>query len=435
MGVNIRKKALELLRSYEECGRYVNLLVPEAKGDIGKEEQSAITALLYTSVEQKLRYDYFICQYAERSIDKIDAYVRDVLRIGLCQIFDMRSIPDYAAVNETVSLARNRGEASFINAVLRCAVRNKDNLSYPPREKNECRYLSVRYSYPLSLVKRLNKIFGEETEALLLAFSEKPNLSLTVNTNKISAEDLAKKLEGWGACLSSVGDNGVDIKNSVSPTALVGFSDGEFFVQDMASRIAGLALGAARGETVVDVCAAPGGKSFFAAIATGDEGRVYSFDIHESKLSLIESGAARLGLENITASRRDANEPDEALFGKADAVICDVPCSGMGVLWKKPDLRYKDWESADSLPALQYEILENSVKYLTSGGRIVYSTCTLNPEENENVVNKFLSLHKDYTEEKIKVKGLSADTCGTGITLLPHKHGTDGFYIAVLRKN
>ena len=180
----------------------------------------------------------------------------------------------------------------------------------------------------------------------------------------------------------------------------------------------------------MDVCSAPGGTSFLAATAAES---VYSFDIHESKLSLIESGAARLMLNNITVSARDAREPDKELFGKADKVICDVPCSGLGVIWKKPDLKYKSLDSIASLPELQYSILEASAKYLKVGGEILYSTCTLNPEENEKITDRFISEHNEFSYVERSVGGLTVGN--GGLTLLPHVHGTDGFFIAVMRKN
>ena len=210
------------------------------------------------------------------------------------------------------------------------------------------------------------------------------------------------------------------------------FSEGKAFVQDESSRIAVEALGLKRGETVIDTCSAPGGKSFFAAGEVGREGRVYSFELHESKLSLINEGASRLSLSQISTAVRDARNPDSELFSSADAVIVDAPCSGLGVIGKKPDLRYKDLSSLAELPALQYEILESSAKYLKSGGRLVYSTCTLNPDENERIAERFLNEHPEFCREDFSVGGLSS--ADGMLTLYPHKHGTDGFFISKFRK-
>lgn len=435
MSANLRKITLDLLRSYEEEGRYVNLLLTSPKiASLSVDERGMVTSLLYTTVENKLTYDYFISHFAKRPITEIDPYVRDVLRIGLCQIVHIDSVPDFAAVNETVKLLRHGGEKSFVNAILRRAVKEKDSLPYPKREKNLLRYLSVYYSIPYPTVKFFASVFGEsECENLFKAFSSNDGFSVTVNERKISRDELISKLSDFGAQRTAYSDNGIAFLRSFPPKSLPGFSEGEFFVQDEASRVAAIALDACEGQTVVDVCAAPGGKSVSAAIKVGETGKVYSFDLHASKLSLIEESCERMGLSNITVSACDAREPDEMLFGKADRVICDVPCSGLGVFGKKPDLRYKDLGALDELPPLQYEILCASAKYVRAGGVLVYSTCTLNHNENENITDKFVSLYPEFTYEDFRAGELVSE--GGKITLLPHKHGTDGFYIAKLRKN
>ena len=431
---DLRKIALQLLESYEAEERYVNLLLSSPRfNGLSSEEKTQLTALLYTTVKKKLTYDYFIGAISKRSIDSIDGRVRNILRLGLCQILHMSAIPDFAAVNETVKLASNGGERSFINGVLRAAVRCKDNMPYPPKEKNPLRYLSVKYSMPLGIVKHFNSLYGEsDTEALLEAVSAEKRLSLTVNTLKTDRNSLMERLADYIPVASSYTDNGIILGGKASPTKLSGFNNGEIFVQDEASRIATEVLGADLGMTVVDVCSAPGGKAFGAAIKVGKSGCVYAFDIHESKLSLIESGAERLSLDNIKISCRDATKPDAELFGKVDRVICDVPCSGLGVLSKKPDLRYKDLSSLEELPELQYSILKASVKYLKTGGYLVYSTCTLNPLENEEVTDRFIREHQEYTYEKINIGKISSET--GKITLLPHIHGTDGFFVALIKR-
>ena len=435
MGADVRKTALELLRSYEQEGRYVNLLLSSSRlNSLTHEERAIVTSLLYTTVENKLKYDYFISSFTKKQINDIDPYVRDVLRLGFCQIADMENVPDFAAVNETVKLARHAGERSFINAVLRRAVREKESLPYPDRKKNALRYLAVYYSVPYATVKLFASIFGEvECGNLLCAFSSSRGFSITVNEEKISRAALIEKLSEYGAKPAPYTENGISFDISLPPVSLPGFSEGEFFVQDEASRIAAIALDAEAGCTVIDVCSAPGGKSLAAAIRVGKLGTVYSFDIHESKLSLIEDSCKRLGLSNVKIAARDARVPDASLLGKADRVICDVPCSGLGVFAKKPDLRYKSLESIAELPELQYEILSSCAGYVKPGGILVYSTCTLNPQENENITDRFVSEHPEFSYEPFGVGSLDAND--GKITLLPHKHGTDGFYIAKLRKN
>ena len=431
MKVNIRNLALELILEAEASGKYVNLLPRSPKcAALSKDELSSLTALLYTAVEKKVTYDYFIGALSGRSLADIEDRVKVILRIGLCQILDMRSIPDFAAVNETVNLCGSR-ERGFVNAVLRAAVRVKDNLPYPDKDKKPLRYLAVKYSVPLPLVKLYHGILGEDTEALLTAFSALPPLSLSVNVRKTEREALMERLSHLRAQPSGYTENGIAVKVGISPTDIPGFAEGEFFVQDEASRIAVRALGIESTDTVVDVCSAPGGKSFLAAM-DAYLGRVYSFELHESKISLIKDGAERLGLDNINIAPRDAREPDESLVGKVDKVICDVPCSGLGVIWKKPDLRYKDLSEVSALPELQYEILERSATYLKPGGRLLYSTCTVLPEENEAVIDRFVGEHKGFEFERIDIGTLSSES--GKLTLFPHVHGTDGFFISVIRR-
>ena len=433
--MNIRRLALSLLNEYEAGEKYVNLLLTSHACDgLSLEERGQLTALIYTAVEQKLRYDYYIKAISGRGDGDIDPVTLNILRLGVCQLLDMRSIPNFAAVSETVSLGRNPGERSFVNGVLRAIARQRDALPLPDENKNYKRYLSVKYSFPLWLVKHLDKLYGREAcEELLLAFNTRRYTDLTVNTLKISRDEYLEKLKNSGISAEKCADtsHGVRVDGSVNPDTLPGFSDGELFVQDTASLMALETLAPKRGERIIDVCAAPGGKSLAAAILSRDLGEVYSFDLHMSKLSLIESSAVRLGLSSLNVSERDALTPDESLFGTADKLIVDAPCSGLGVLSKKPDLRYKSADSIKELPALQLSILTASAKYLKAGGELVYSTCTLNPEENSAVAKHFLSENPDFERVTFKV-GTRPEA--SELTLLPHIDGTDGFYIAKMRR-
>jgi len=434
--INLRRLALSLLSEYESLGKYVNLSLNSHKTDnLSGEERKFLTALLYTAVEHKLTYDYYIASLSGRGIDKIDGVTKNILRLGLCQLIDMQGVPAFAAVNETVKLARNPGERSFVNGILRSAQRSLDSLPLPDKKKNLARYLSVKYSFPLWIVKRYISIFGEaEAEELICHIGKIPPTDLTVNINKISVEDFCKRLVdlGYDATVSELSPYSVRINGSVDPRSLEGYSVGEFFVQDVACAAAVYALGVKSGESIIDVCACPGGKSFAAAIMMADTGSVRSFDLHESKLSLIEDGARRLGLSSVSYSVRDARLPDESLFGKIDKVICDVPCSGLGVLSKKPDLRYKSEESIAELPPLQYEILSASAKYLRIGGRMIYSTCTLLPEENSAVVDRFLAENKNFRAVDFNIGKMKSEN--GRFTFYPHVHNTDGFFVSLLEK-
>ena len=435
--MNIRKIALSMLNEYEGFGKYVNLsLTSHAADKLTREERASLTALLYTATERKLTYDYLVGALSHRSLDSVDHYTLNILRLGLCQIISMDSVPDYAAVNETVKLARDRGERSFVNGVLREAVRKKADgaLPMPERKKNAARYISIAHSFPLWLTRHFISLFGEErTEKIFEIYNGNGHTDLTVNLNKISVSDFVAFLSenGVKAYPSQKSRITVRIDGSVSPTSLPGFSEGFFFVEDTASALAALVLDPAPDSKIIDVCACPGGKSFAAAILA-PRGSVTSLDIHESKLSLISDGAARLGVENITVGRWDATSPKPELLGKLDRVICDVPCSGLGVLGKKPDMRYRSPDALDTLPELQYAILEASSRYLCSGGMLVYSTCTLNPRENDEVLDRFLASHEDFAVSDFTVGDLHS--VNGRLTLTPDINGTDGFFISRITK-
>ena len=435
--MNVRELTLSLLLDCEANGKYVNLALSSRRTDnLSADERSFLTVLLYTVAERKITYDYYISAISGRSLDKIDPTTLNILRIGMCQITDISSVPDHAAVNETVSLARNPGERSFVNGVLRQAVRLKADgkLPLPPREKKVSRYLSIAYSFPHWMVKHFISLYGEnDTEKLLAHFNNARYTDLTVNLTKTSRDDLVDRLEKAGYTISESVETPLSVRlsGSVNPRNLPGFEDGLFFVQDAACAVSAEALGISKGDRIIDVCACPGGKSLAAAILS-DNGEVVSFDIHDSKLSLIEDGAKRLGLTGITVGECDATNPRDELFGSFDKVICDVPCSGLGVLGKKPDIRHRDNQSLQELPDLQYNILSASVNYLKDDGVMIYSTCTLNPEENERVVERFLEEHKEFCTVDFALGNIKSHN--GMLTLLPHVHGTDGFFIAKIRK-
>ena len=435
-GINLRRLALSFLEEYEACGKYANLALNSHKTDnLTPAEKAFLTKLFYTSVEKKLTYDYYIGAISGRGLDKISPRVKNILRLGICQLLDMDSVPAFAAVNETVKLCKNPGERSFVNGVLRSVDRRSESLPLPDKDKKYSRYLSVKYSFPHSTVKKFISVFGEEdTERLLSCYSSVAPTDLSVNLNKISREDFCKRLAdaGYDSKISPLSPITVRLAESVDPRLLPGYHEGYFFVQDAACAASVSLLSPKPNELIIDVCAAPGGKSFAAASMMDGGGKIHSYDIHESKLSLIEGGAVRLGLSSIFASVRDAIEPDASLFGKADAVICDVPCSGLGVLGKKPDIRYKELGGESELPALQYSILSASAKYLKSGGRMIYSTCTLLPEENRAVADRFLSENAGYRTVDFEILGEKSQ--GGSFTFLPHVHGTDGFFVTLIEK-
>ena len=434
--MTVLQTALVLLNEYELNAKYANLsLQSHITDSLDSQKRGQLTALYYAAVERKLTYDYYISYLAGRQISKIDLETKNILRLGLCMLLDMDSIPDYAAVNEAVGLVRQRSARGFVNGVLRRAVREKDALPLPNRERNLARYLSVKYSVSVSIVKRYIEIFGEEeSERLLTHSNEKKGLSVAVNTLKISVDDYVKLLaeQNIKAEKSRYSKISLLLDKSYNPKNLPGFSEGFFFVQDEACSSAVELLEISDGDLVADVCAAPGGKSFAAAVLSHDGAKIHSFDISEAKLPLIAEGAERLGLRGISSEVFDAAENKEELLGRCDKVICDVPCSGLGVLSKKPDLRYKDISDLSPLYQLQEKIIKSASKYLRSGGVMLYSTCTLNDMENRAVVDKFLSENADFRAVDFKVGNERTDR-GT-FTFLPHIHHTDGFFVAKLKK-
>ncbi|MBO4283554.1 MAG: 16S rRNA (cytosine(967)-C(5))-methyltransferase RsmB [Clostridia bacterium] len=436
---DVRRIALRLLDGWERDDTYLNLaLNSPATAELSREERGFLTALLYGTAERKITLDYLTGRIAARS--DVAPGTKNILRLGLYQLFYM-DVPAHTAVDLTVSLASSRGERGFVNGVLRAALRQCRapdgtlSLPLPARERGLARYLSVAYSFPQELVRHFLGLLGEDqTERLLAAFNRESPLTVAVNTLKTSREELAARFTDAGIVCrpTPLSPVGLILSDAPPVATLPGFAEGLFFVQDEGAQLAAEILSPAPGSTVVDPCACPGGKSFAAAIRMEDKGRVHAFDLHDSKLPLISEGAARLGLTSVTVSCRDGLSPDPALLGRCQYVICDVPCSGLGVLGKKPDLRYRALERATELPDLQTALLNASLGYLAPGGRLLYATCTLNPKENEEVVSAFLASSPAFRPVPFSVCGLDAPT--GNITLYPHIHGTDGFFYALIER-
>ena len=404
-------------------------MLDKALSDSGMsaEDKRLASILLYGVTERRITLDYQISRLSSRDIRELDLSVLTAVRMGLYQLIYMDRIPPHAAINETVELV-SRKASGFVNAILRSFTRSS-GVCYPDPSEGMADYLSVRYSVCLPLCEKLISAYGEKrTESILSGFERIPDTTLSVNTLKISREDLASHIED--AEYTALSDTGLRVKGSVRE--LYGFSDGLFFVQDEASQLCVQALDAKEGETVLDICACPGSKSFGAAISMKNRGRVLSFDLHSKKLPLIVSGAERLGIDIISASECDGRRFIPELEAAADRVLCDVPCSGFGVLSKKPELRYKDPKESEALPDIQLAILENACRYVKVGGTLVYSTCTIFPEENEGNLKRFLDKHSEFRPIPFYV-GENKIENGY-ITLLPDTHPTDGFFIAKLIK-
>ena len=430
-----RALALSLLLRCEGDDLYSNLILDTAirRGNLSDADRGLLTALVYGVLEKKLTLDYLIDHLSDRPARDIDTDARVLLRMGLYQLRFMDRIPAHAALNETVSLAPKRSRG-FVNAVLRRYTREGDDIAWPDRQGSPLDYLSVTYSFPAPLCERFVTMFGlDRAERVLAAIDRTPPLTLRANTCRTSVDELSARLTAAGATVSPAlhAPHALRLEGG-NPTALPGFDAGDFFVQDEASQVCVEAVDAREGMTVLDICACPGSKSFGMALNMKSTGSLTAFDLHKNKLSLIEKGASRLGLTNITTVARDGREFDPALEGIADRVLCDVPCSGFGVLAKKPEIRYKDLAALAPLPDIQLAIVENACRYVKPGGVLIYSTCTLFPEENEDNVARFLSRHPEFTPTDFTVGDLTS-TNGA-LTLTPDEHGTDGFFVAKFTK-
>ncbi|MBQ7293241.1 MAG: 16S rRNA (cytosine(967)-C(5))-methyltransferase RsmB [Clostridia bacterium] len=432
--MNVRKLALELLNKTEKAGQYSNIAIDNAikKNCLDTQDSSLLCVLVYGVIERKLTLDYIINSLSSLPPSKIELNIRNILRMGLYQLIYLDKIPPHAAINESVELCPQRSRG-FANAILRNYQRKSAEIVFPDKEKSPTEYLSVTYSFPTQLCEKFIEIFGfEKAEKIFDAFCKEPSTTLRVNTLKISTDDFVSKLvaKDINAERSSLSPCGVKV--SGSPVSELGIDEGLCFVQDEASQLCVLALGAQSGDRVLDICSCPGSKSFGAAIEMKNVGEIRSFDLHENKLSLVNRGAENLGISIISTDARDGRIFDEALENYADKIICDVPCSGFGVMAKKPEIRYKDPKESEGLPQIQYDILCNSARYLKKGGVLVYSTCTLLPEENQLNVEKFLAAHKNFETCDFNIGGIASKD--GMLTLNPYDHKTDGFFIAKLRK-
>ena len=437
--MNPRKAAVLSLNSCIKNGRFTNLELDSMikKYKFEGLDKSFFTALLYGTTERLLTLDFIISKFSNIEVEKLDPVVLCILRTAIYQIIFMDRVPDSAACNEAVAICKStyhgEGVCGYVNGVLRSVCRNRDKIPSLIEKEDGRKAVSIATSIPLWIIDSLSEDYGEKTAFEFAAYisSLAQSITLRVNTTKTSRESLISAL-GTHASETKYSPYGIKLDGSFPATELYGFDEGLFFVQDQASQLCSLLLSGIDESTVIaDVCACPGGKSFSAAIALCGKGKVYSFDLHKNRIKLIDSGAERLGLTNIQTEARDAREPKPELFGKCDYVICDVPCSGLGVIAKKPDIRYKDKADVENLPAVQYDILCASAKYLKPGGTLIYSTCTLRKEENENIVNKFIMGNSTYRLESTNLFGKD---CGY-VTLFPQKHGTDGFFICKIVRN
>jgi len=440
MAATAREVALKCLLAGEKQGAWSDGYLRNSIRQAGLDRRDAAlcTRLAFGVLQNRLLLDWHIARLSSVPTDKLEPAVLNCLRLGIYQMLCMDRVPPHAAVNESVELAKkyahNPRSAGLVNAVLRAFERSKAEGLPQPEE------LSVRYSHPQWLVDEFSKALPpDEVEALLAADNAPVPTQAQVNPLKTTQEALIAELsqDGVTATPHPWLENCLELEDTGSLESLPAFREGRFYIQDAAARLAVLAAGPKPGMRVLDACAAPGGKSFAAAIAMENRGEVVSCDLHPHKIKLIREGAARLGLSCISASVMDARKFDPALEQSFDLVIADVPCSGLGVIRKKPDIRYRDPELLKNLPAIQLDILSNISQYVKPGGVLLYSTCTLLPQENQSVFEAFCKKNPGFHPISFARSGTFYGQNGQSctLTLWPHKDKTDGFFIAKLQRS
>lgn len=425
MDVN-RKTAYQALSDVESKKSYSNLAVNHQVAMNRPASPAFVREIVYGVLEHKLTLDYYIDMLVKDGIESLKTPELTIMRMGMYQIGYMDSVPEYAAVNESVSLAKKycRSRSGLVNGVLREYLNRKSQLKLPEREEDEIRYLSLKYSYaPWIIELWLEHYSMSFVEKLLEAGNEKPPLTVRLNWLRVMKPDLIKKFESMGYEVEEgkLCQNALNVKGSgILDSEL--YKMGMFTPQDESSMLVAEKLAPAHGDTVMDVCAAPGGKTTAIAERMNNTGRVIASDIYRRKLDLVNKEAERLGITNIETRSWDATRVDSAMVQKADKVLVDVPCSGLGVVRRKPEIKYKKYDAEmELLPKKQLAILSASSSYVKPGGTLLYSTCTINPKENERVVERFLEKNPSFTKQERTL-------------LLPNINGTDGFFICVMKK-
>lgn len=431
-----REAALLALTACERQGAWADGTLKKILRETGLDSREAglATRLCFGVLQNRMWLDFHLSQFSSTSLDQLDCCVLGALRLGTYQMLCMDRVPVHAAVNESVNLARkyakNPRAAGLVNGVLRALERSKGELAQPED-------WSIRYSHPKWLVDALDQALGGVgTQALLAANNAPPPTVAQVNALRFSTEEVLSLLKKEGIeaqrhpwvpdCLLLQGTGNLEQCSA--------FQAGAFLVQDSGAKLAVLAAGPEPGMRVLDVCAAPGGKSFAAAIRMGDQGKICSCDIHPHKERLIQAGARRLGISMIRTAIQDGKKRRPEWENSFDLVLADVPCSGLGIIRKKPDIRYKAPKPLEGLPDVQRAILDNVSAYVRPGGVLFYATCTLLERENDAVTKDFLDRHSNFTLEYFQLPDPIGGVERGAITLWPHLHGTDGFYFAKLRR-
>lgn len=417
-----RKVAFLALLEIDKNQAFSNLVLNKLIEKENPENPAFARELVYGVLKNRLYIDNIIDNLARSGVKKIKSRELNILRLGVYQIKFLESVPDYAAVDESVKLAKKyaHGKDKFVNGALRNLIRSKDQ-DYLPSQENEIDYLSIKYSFSAWIIALWKKEYSlEKIQSILKASNETPELIVRVNSMITDRDALARELEvlDYEVKKSEMVDTALICKGS-NLIETDQFKDGKFSIQDEVSQIAVKTIDAKPQELILDMCAAPGGKTLAMAETMNNQGKILAFDIYQHKLDLIEKNAKRLNIKNIKTKCQNSSKIDRKYIDSFQKVLCDVPCSGLGVIRRKPEIKLKDKPDLESLYEIQSSILENGAKYLKVGGVLVYSTCTINKEENENQIQKFLKTNGNFELEWSK-------------QFLPDEDETDGFYIAKL---
>lgn len=436
-----RGAAVEALLLVKENEGYSNIVIDKVlrEYELDSRDKRLAAAIFYGTLEKQITLDFYISFALKDKDQKLNSIVAVILRSAVYQIFCMDKIPASAAVNAAVELAKDYGkkyQIGFVNAALRSLILQKDSINLPTDNSDES--LSVRYSVPVGLISMWKTSYGDEiTLKILEEFNKPSQMHIRINNIKASVNKISESFKKNGVKFSEgLFPNTIKVEEIGSLAECEEFQNGWFHVQGIASQIACEIVSPKNGERVLDTCSAPGGKAFTMAEIMKNSGEIVACDLYKGRVNLIKKGAERLEISNIKAIKRDATEKwnDDEKF---DRILCDVPCSGYGVIRKKPEIRYKSLKSVKGLPDIQYKILKNSSESLKSGGYLIYSTCTLNPAENNEVVEKFLMDNKDFEPAPIVLpNGVTRafDEQDFMATLMPFCGSDDGFFIAVMKR-
>ena len=441
--MNAREVALKIINEVINEGAYANIALARELGRRGLSDQDRrfVTEIVYGTIKAGDTLDWILGHYVTRPLDKVPPVIRNILRMGVYQLFFLSRVPASAACNQAVELAKkygHQGTIKFVNAVLRGAARSPEKVKYPEKVNDPVRYIALKHFHPEWIVQRWVDRLGADAAEELCHFNNlTPSLSVRTNMLKTDREKLLQVLAGEGVICepSQWTPEGILCHEFPALASLASLKAGLFQVQDESSMMVAHALGPKPGEFIIDACGAPGGKSTHIAALMQNRGRLLSTDIYEHKLALTRENASRLGITIIETKAMDATTLHLAYKEKADRVLVDAPCSGLGVLRRKPDSRWrKKPDSVRDLPALQAAILNSAAECVKPGGVLVYSTCTTEPEENENIITAFLQIHKDF-ELQHTGQFLPVSQPTDMVQFWPHTDKIDGFFIARMKRS